>query len=113
VTETPAQPGLGRRRRGWWARWGITILGFVVLALTGFTAVLNIQQGLLTRQVADEGRGLARQVNQTQTQVLCPLLGLFLASYHPELQPPANRDFYEHAFSEIRRMNSVLRCTRT
>lgn len=48
--------------------------------------------------------------NRTTDEVLCPLLGLFLASYRPETQPPDRLDFYERAFTELRRMHGVLSC---
>lgn len=53
---------------------------------------------------------LDHSLNRQQSEVLCPLLGLFLASYRPELQPPDQREFYESAFVQIRRMNTVLEC---
>lgn len=104
----PSAPPPERER--WWSRWGITVLGLVVLVLTGVTAVLSIDQGTQTRRIAAEGKQVAHTVNQIQTEALCPLLGLFLKSYHPERQPPDQLEFYEHAFQDIRRMNAVLAC---
>lgn len=105
-------PPRSRWARGWSLanRYAIQILGLVVLGLTGFTAVLSIQQGANTRRVAEEGRQVASTVNRIQIEALCPLFGLILAAYHPERQPPELLADYNESFDQLRRMNAVLAC---
>lgn len=87
------------RRQAWVLRLSVIGLAFVVV----IGAVLG---SVIVQQIA-----LNRGQNQTQNEVLCPLLGLFLTAYHPETRPPEQRDFYNDAFAQIRHMHhDILNC---
>lgn len=47
---------------------------------------------------------------RTSGEVLCPLYGLFLDSYHPERQPPERLAEYEASFAVLRKSYEVLDC---
>jgi hypothetical protein len=73
------------------------VVSFVLdLGLTGYLAWTNHRVNVVQER--------------TSNDVLCPLYGLFLASYRPEAQPPERRAGYEDAFAVIRQSYRVLQC---
>lgn len=91
------------------ARWYIRgVAGAAVLGLA-----LIVVGGLLAAGQRDTDRRLARAIaeqKRTRSEVLCPLYGVFISSYHPERQPAAARAQYEQAFAVIRRGAVTLKC---
>lgn len=91
------------------ARWYVRgVAGAAVLGLA-----LTVVGGLLYLGQRDTDRRLTAAVaeqERTRGEVLCPLYGVFLASYRPAAQPAAQRAQYEQAFAVIREGAEALDC---
>jgi hypothetical protein len=80
-------------------RWLAAVI-VVVIVLAGAGAV-----------VVDRQVHLNSSLNAQQTEVMCPLLNMFLGSYRPDAVPPERRPTVEGWIADIRRMSThVLSC---